>query len=394
MAKRDQKDSGLGKRTFGDLVRVYREQMGLSQSELAERWGYTREYVSLVERGKRKLDQIEQVYHLADILEIPQEQLDAIGRGIPQRKIDARNVRKADDALIQALLIPAQATVKLSWLVWYANHDTVVLDSLADTITRLEQVIEDRRGALLQPAQELLAYAYEMMGKVAFDQLNYPVASGHFQAMFELGEEINNHPVMATALIRQGDVLRRRGRYEAAVNRLELAKRFTGKASAHIQGMREQTAARVYAEYGKEQQFLQAIEKAQTIAQNKTPDLDTISSQFTLTGVMEERAQGHTLLWQPEEAIKIYTETEKLHPVRPLREMGVFTILKAQAYTYAGYMDIGVEYALEGLKLAQQYHSKRHMSRVQRMYDRLRVTPLGSSSQLHELGEILRETQV
>ena len=58
---------------FGKLVRSYREQRGWKQQELAERWGFTREYVSKIERGKRKLDKQEHIPHLADILAIPKE---------------------------------------------------------------------------------------------------------------------------------------------------------------------------------------------------------------------------------------------------------------------------------------------------------------------------------
>src|SRR5579859_5540429 len=81
---------------FGKLVKSFREQRGWSQGELAERWGHTREYVSLVERGKRKLDKHQQIHRLADILEIPTEQLDAIGKGIPQRQSRADKPADAD----------------------------------------------------------------------------------------------------------------------------------------------------------------------------------------------------------------------------------------------------------------------------------------------------------
>src|SRR6185312_14810845 len=91
---------------FGKLVRAYREQRNWSQEQLAEKWGYTREYVSLIERGKRKLDRIDQINHLADILEIPSEQLDAIGRGIPQRKPETQSLQVADEVLLQTLLEP------------------------------------------------------------------------------------------------------------------------------------------------------------------------------------------------------------------------------------------------------------------------------------------------
>ena len=76
----------LNKNAFGELVKAYRKQRGWTQGELAERWGYSRGYVSLIEAGRKKLDSVAQVVRLADILDIPQEKLEAIGRGIPTRQ--------------------------------------------------------------------------------------------------------------------------------------------------------------------------------------------------------------------------------------------------------------------------------------------------------------------
>lgn len=95
----------LNKNEFGDLVKAYRKQRRWTQEELAERWGHSREYVSQVERGKRKLDSASQVVRLADILDIPQEKLEAIGRGIPQRQIKVISLKDADSAILQMLLI-------------------------------------------------------------------------------------------------------------------------------------------------------------------------------------------------------------------------------------------------------------------------------------------------
>ncbi len=58
----------LNKNEFGKLVKAYRNQRGWPQEELAERWGFTRGYVSMVESGKKKLDSVLQVVRLADIL--------------------------------------------------------------------------------------------------------------------------------------------------------------------------------------------------------------------------------------------------------------------------------------------------------------------------------------
>ena len=50
--------------SFGKLVQAYRKQRGWTQDELAQKWGYTREYVSQIERNKRKLDRTDQVVNI------------------------------------------------------------------------------------------------------------------------------------------------------------------------------------------------------------------------------------------------------------------------------------------------------------------------------------------
>src|SRR4051812_39015866 len=92
---------------FGALVKAYRKQRGWTQEQLAENWGYTGSYVSQVETGKRKLDSATQVVRLADILEIPPEKLETIGRGIPtSKKAFSISSNEADNSIIQMLLAP------------------------------------------------------------------------------------------------------------------------------------------------------------------------------------------------------------------------------------------------------------------------------------------------
>src|SRR6266568_4143172 len=105
----------LNKNEFGELIRSYREQRGWTQEELADRWGHDRSYVSQVERGRRKLDSVTQVVRLADILGIPQEKLEAIGRGIPERKIEVTDLSQADSSILQMLLAPGRDMVRLSY---------------------------------------------------------------------------------------------------------------------------------------------------------------------------------------------------------------------------------------------------------------------------------------
>ena len=391
MEKNEKRLSSLRSNAFGRLVREYREQMGLSQEEVAERWGYTREYVSLIERGKRKLDQIEQVYRLADILQIPHERLDAIGKGLPQRKIEPQHPSEGDDALFQALLEPAQATVKLSRLVWYTDNETMTIAERLHTLNeRLEDALTKYRGRFVKPTQQIMAYAHEMLGEMAFDQLSFSEAYGHFQEMFDLGEELADHDIIALAMTRQADLLRKKGRYEAAFRRFQAAEPYASHASKYVQGFRWQILSRAYSTNGDSASFEKAISNAQEIVENASTTLDTVSHRLDLVQVLQERAQGYTMLWQPEKALEIYQQTDVLRPFRSLRDQGSYSIVKAQAFAYVGDLEQGIKYAIKGVELARAYHSKRHISRVQGMYDRLSVTPMGKSSRLRELREVLR----
>ena len=72
-----------------------------------------------------------------------------------------------------------------------------------------------------------------------------------------------------------------------------------------------------------------------------------------------------------------------------MRERGSFAIIEAQALAHAGYLDAGVQRAIEGLELARSYGSARHVSRVQRMHDRLARTIPRTDPRLAELHDAL-----
>lgn len=295
-----------------------------------------------------------------------------------------------EEVIRATLLEPARATVKLSWLVWYGTANTSVVERVTNLMAKLTDVAEGYVGSLRDPALELLAYAHEMTGKVAFDQLDYPAAARHFLEMQQLGEELGDCDILALAAIHQGDLLRRRGQYELAVQRLASAAPYALQAAAAIEGFRQQTLARAHAEYGRRDAFCQAVDLAEGKAAEVRTSSDDWGAQFTLVSVLHEKAHGHTLLWEPDKALAIYAQTEPAFRVASLRDAGNFTILKAQAHAYAGNVDVGVALGIEGLQFARRYGSPRHISRVQRMYDRLSGTPIGTSARMRDLAEALQ----
>jgi transcriptional regulator with XRE-family HTH domain len=376
--------------TFGGLVRTFREQRGWSQQRLADHWGFTREYVSQIERGKRKLYSEQSVMRLAEILEIPLERLREVGKYVPHQARVAGQLAEADDVLIQALLEPARVTVRLAWLVWYLNADQGVVEEVFDVACRIERVATQRGGRLRMAALELLAYANEMMGNVAFDRLHFPAAHGYFQEMHDLGRELNDPWIIALAMIHQGDVARRRGHYGDAVGYLEAAEPFASNGRLQTRGLRWQTLARSHYDFGNKPGFSRSIDSALAIGAQLPGHRDVGNNNFTYQDVCFEQALGLALFGEAHKAIEIYERPEHRTAVRPLRDRGSFTILRAQAYAHAGEIEEGVRLAIEGIALARSYDSPRHISRVQRMYDRLDAAPTCDRAALRDLRDALR----
>ncbi len=376
----------MGSNAFGKLVRVSREQRQWKQSELAERWGFTREYVSQIECGRRKLDRPEQVAHLADILGISEEQLIRVGKGKPPKGPSPQQSAERNDILLQVLLEPALHTVKLSWSIWQDyNMPTDLTHNLHNLERQLKEALGLYHGQFYQPALGMLASVHELLGRLAVEQTATQEAITRFQEMYDIAEELGDTDLLTLATIHQAAMLRRKGRFQASFRRLEAAEKGARSASPWLRGLLAKTYARNYYVYGDEQCFLRSIDQAASIAENTEATIDTMTNGFDKIGVLEERAQGYTLLWQPEKALAIYQETDKLRPFRPLRAQNASHIAKAQAFCYRGDLQAGVEHALTGLRLAKQLQTSRYVLRLQQMSDRLSVTPISKERAMRDL---------
>lgn len=378
----------LSKNEFGELVRAYRKQRGWTQEELAEHWGHSSAYVSQIENGKRKLDSASQLVRLADILNIPEEKLERIGRGIPTRA-DFQASLQLNDTLIQMLLEPGRDMVKLSWVVWMGDQHPIIEANLRNLAFNLGQALTAYQGEFRTPAKQLLAYTHQMLGKIAFDHLDFASAGGHFSEMIDLGAELNDSDIICVGMIQQGSLLRKRGRYDQAVRCFEAAKSYADVCAPNIQGMRYNQMARLYSDFGDEQNFLRVINPALDIAAHLEDSIDSLANEFSLDTVLIEQASGYSELKKPEESLRIYKETEKLRPFRPLREQGSYTITKAQALLNMGDLDQGIALGLKGIQMASKYQSKRQILWLDKTYNQLRLLPIGRDKRLNTLRDAL-----
>jgi len=383
----------LNENAFGKLVHAYREQRGWTQEELAERWGHARAYVSQIERGKRKLDSVTQVMRLADILDIPQEKLEEIGRGIPQRKIDVQRPEQADSAILQMLLAPGRDMVQLSYMLWIADQHPVLEEKLRELTLSLDQALTSYHGEFLKPAQQLLAYTHQMRGRIAFDRLDFATAAGHFSEVIDLGHELNDPDIITMGMVYQGSLLRKRGRFETALRCFAAAKPFADAALKATRGIYHVNLSTVHADSGKEKPFLEAIDAALEIAKEMKDSIAGLANDFSLDDVLWAQAGGFSELWKPKEALEVYKETDKLRPFRPLRDLGAYTIDKGEAHLRLGDLDRGISLSLKGMELASEYHSKRQIGWIEKTYNRLLVLPIGQDKRLTTLRDALVQSK-
>jgi len=372
---------------FGKLVRAHREQHAWKQEELAERWGFTREYISQIERGKRKLDNPEQVRRLADILGITEEQLAEVGKqSTPKRSTGVEQGVERNDLLLQALLEPAHTSFKLSSLLLQSGNMLADQTStLHDLVHSLTEVLGLYRGQFRKPALRLLASVHELLGKQAVEETATQEAIAQFQAMYDVAEELGDNDLLTLAMIQQSTMFRRTKRFELAFRRLDAAEKQARNASLWLQGHLWKISARNFNLYGDEQSFLRSIDRASNIAENIEPTVDSITHGFNKLSVLLERAQGYTMLWQPEKALTIYQETDKMRPIRSLREQSSYDIVKAQAHCYGGDLRTGMKHAQNGLRIAKQLQSSHYALRLQQMCDRLSVTSISKEQAMRDL---------
>ncbi len=311
---------------------------------------------------------------------------------MPKRYGRGKHAVVHDDRLLEVLLEPAQATVKLYWLLWQEND---ISKDITEKLQRLEKQLNDAlglyRGQFYQPALRILASVHELLGRQAVERTATQEAITHFQGMYDIAEELGDGDLLILAMIHQAAMLRRKGRFEASFRCLSAAERSACGVSRWLQGLLSKTYARNYYVYGNQQGFLRSIDQAASIAEDTEATVDTIINGFDKIGILEERAQGYTLFWKPEKALAIYQETDKLRPFRPLRAQSAHHIAKAQAYCYSGNLQTGIEHALTGLCIAEELQSIRYVMRLQQMCDRLKIMPIGKERMMQDLRtEILR----
>jgi transcriptional regulator with XRE-family HTH domain len=278
----DQARSALATGDLAVIMRTYRTVTGTSQRQLAELLGYDTTYISMIETGRREINDVAARLRIARYLGIPPHVL---------------GVSDPSDADFTAMLQFGESTIRLAVIARQAGHGTDAVNELWPVVTRLEARVAE--GHNEWDVLHLLARARAefgvSLGYVLPEERLASATRWTGRALW-LAERLDDTELLAMTLRVHGNELRKIGHIPAAVSRLHRAIGLTSdrdRCAVLVQ------LARATAELGNRTLFDATIEGAGEVA-SRSAERVGLSSRYA---VHEAHLRGLVATGRPDVAI-------------------------------------------------------------------------------------------
>ncbi len=204
-----QAEAILATRDVGAILRFHRAVHGINQTELGQLLGYDKTYISLLELGKRSLEDIGSRRHIAQTLRLPPH---IVG------------VTDPADTDHRAMLQFGESTVRLAEIARQSGHASEAVAELWPLIARLEARMDD--GHTERDALHLLARARVGLGVALGNVLpeeRLSTAARWTAKSIDIARYFDNPAFTSYVLRMHGNELRKARIHGAAVDRLQHA---------------------------------------------------------------------------------------------------------------------------------------------------------------------------
>ncbi len=233
----------LATRDLGVILRTYRRLNNLSQEKLAALLGYDKTYVSMIETGRRVINDVATRRHIANTLVLPAHAL---------------GVTDTSDADFAAMVQFADSTIRLAEIARQAGRAVEAVNELWPLAARLEARAAEghlERETLVLLGQARLALGVSLGTVLPEERL---VTAAHWTSKALLvAERLGDPPFLAHALRMHGNELRKADRVPAGVARLQRAAHLS--VGAEDRGTALALLARAAGEQGNAELFDQAL---------------------------------------------------------------------------------------------------------------------------------------
>ncbi|HET9142981.1 helix-turn-helix domain-containing protein [Actinophytocola sp.] len=235
--------AALASRDLARILRTYRRLNGVSQQQLADLLGYDKTYISMIETGRRSINDLGTRRHIARVLALPTHVL---------------GITDEDDADFAAMVQFGDSTIRLAEIARQAGRAVDAVNELWPLIARLEARaaeghIERDILALLGQARVALGVS---LGTILPEERLSTAARWTGKALI-IAERLDDPRFLAYTLRMHGNELRKANRIPAAITRLRRA----ASLSTDREGRATALAflARAAGEYGQPDLFDNAI---------------------------------------------------------------------------------------------------------------------------------------
>jgi transcriptional regulator with XRE-family HTH domain len=204
----------LATRDLGGILKFHRQVHGWNQTRLGEFLGYDKTYISLVESGRRTID------------DLPSRRRIALALGLPPHTL---GVTDAADTDFAAMLQFGDSVVRLADTARQSGHATTAVDELWPLVARLEARIAD--GHTEREVLVLLAHARVGLGAALghiLPEERLPTAARWTGKGLAIARHLDDRAFHSYALRMHGNELRKAGLRAASVDRLQCALALAG----------------------------------------------------------------------------------------------------------------------------------------------------------------------
>jgi len=199
-------DSDGLKGNVGAILLSYRRVGGLTQQQLADLLGFDRTYISMIERGRRRITDRGTLRHISSTLDVPPHVLGITG---------------PDDADFSAMLAFGDSVIRLADIARHGGRAAEAAGELWPLITRLEARIA--AGHAEPEAVRLLVQARVSFGVTLGHLLpeeQMATAARWTGRALRLAWDLGDRTLLASVLRMHGNELRKAGHAAAAMTRL------------------------------------------------------------------------------------------------------------------------------------------------------------------------------
>lgn len=201
--------TALATRDLGVILRTYRRLNSVSQEKLAALLGYDKTYVSMIETGRRVINDVATRRYIADMLALPAHTL---------------GITDASDADFAAMIQFADSTIRLAEIARQAGRAIEAVNELWPLVARLEARTAEghlERETLVLLGQARLALGVSLGTALPEERL---VTAAHWTGKaLRVAERLQDPPFLAHALRMHGNELRKVDRVSAGIARLHRA---------------------------------------------------------------------------------------------------------------------------------------------------------------------------